>query len=108
MTISRYDKENKKVVLTDQDIKLVEDFYSSFKIPMSGELEDIIKTFKTKGEKFTVRDQELFRIAIAGSILYTDHPLFNSDIFTKNIKESCEAELFESRFNLDVEEELSK
>lgn len=104
MATERYDKNNRKVVLTESDVNIIEDFYSSFKIPMHAQLRAQVDSLKEKigNGTYTVEDQNKLRAALAYSVLNTKHQILESDIFTQNIKDTCAAELYEVQFELDI------
>lgn len=106
--IERYDKNNPKVIVTEQDIQIIDDLFTSFKIPMSPKLKAELSKFRSSPETYTIKDQEKLRAYLAHSIVYTDHDLFNSEIFTTNIKDKCEKEWFEAQFYLDLGAELGE
>jgi len=72
-----------KVVLSDDDVKMVEDFFQHYNDPKTNnlvlppDLRREIEAFKSKAKdgSYTTEDQMKFTVALCGAISNTTHPL---------------------------------
>jgi len=105
--MERHDEEKKKVVMTADDFKNVEEFFTHFKIEMPEVLNERIVSYKKDPREFSFDDQKLFRAFIAHAMNTVDHPLVKDDVF-KNIRAKCEAAWYSAQFDLDLEQMLKE
>lgn len=105
--MDRHDEEKKQVVLTADDFKNAEEFFTHFKIEMPEAIAQRIAAYKQDPASFSFEDQKKFRAYIAHSMITIDHPLVKDEVF-KNIRAKCEAVWYESQFDMDLEKILSE
>jgi len=104
--MERHCEEKKKVVMTADDFKNVEEFFTHFKIEMPELLNERITSYKKDPREFSFDDQKLFRAFIAHAMNTVDHPLVKDDVF-KNIRTKCDKAWFDAQFDSDITTLLS-
>jgi hypothetical protein len=105
--MDRHDEEKKKVVITSEDVKNTEEFFSHFKMEMPPNVAKSLEKFKADPKAFTFEDQRALRGHLAHAVITIDHPLVKDDVF-KNIRAKCEKAWFDYSFEQDLEKELSE
>jgi hypothetical protein len=101
--MQRHDEEKRVVVLTPEDVKNVEDFFTHFKLQTPPLMQQMLNKFKNADPKtLTFEDQKLFRAALAMSMNTVDHPLVKDQAFA-NIRSKCEKAWFDAQFDMDIE-----
>ena len=101
--MERHDLNERKVVITADDIKNIAEFFSHFKIKMSVGLIKSIEDFNSNPTGFTFDDQIKLRAYLAHSIVISDHPLITDKVFN-NIRTNCDRVWFDTQFDLDSQE----
>ena len=103
--MERHDLNARKVVMTADDIKNIEEFFNHFKIKMSVGLTKSIEGFKMNPAGFTFDDQIKLRAYLAHNIVASDHPLITDKVFG-NIRANCDKAWFDTQFDMDLEDAL--
>ena len=105
-----FEKEE-KVVLGDQEIKNIRDFFTRFKLEMSPEHDAVLTAFTEPGGK-TIRNQKLIKMFLA-EIMVNAHegplapiPIFKDPAFDE-LKKVCTREYYNLKFDFEVEGSLS-
>lgn len=101
--MERHDLNLRKVVMTPDDIKNIEEFFGHFKIKVPVHLQKVLDKFKGNPTGFTFDDQCQLRAFIAHTMVSSDHPLLTDKVFG-NIRANCDKAWFEAQFDMDVEE----
>lgn len=100
-------EENKdKIVISEDDISNVEQFFSHFDIAMPERLEKELKVFKQKGKKYAIEDQHNLKIALVKAVIDVEHDLLKDEIFD-SVKSSCQETWYNAQFDNLMEEALS-
>lgn len=100
--MQRHDEEKQIVVLTVEDIKNVEDFFTHFKLKSSDLINEIVAKMKADPKSITFEDQKYFRAAIAHAMNTIDHPLVKDQAFA-SIRAKCEKVWFDAQFDMDID-----
>jgi hypothetical protein len=100
--MDRYDEEAQKVVMTADDFKNIEEFFTHFKIPMPELLTAVIAEYRANPGKFEFDDQRKLRVALAHAVITAEHPLLKDDVF-KNIRANCDKAFYDGQFQYDLE-----
>lgn len=103
-----------RVVLTADDIKMVEDFFQHYNDPktnnliMPEKLTQEIEKFKEKSKthSYTVEDQRLFSIAISEALHKTTHPLLK-DPAIADVISACSEVWTDAQFYEEFEKTLA-
>ena len=103
--MQRHDEEKRVVVLTPEDIKNVEDFFTHFKLQPPELLQQMLDKFRKDPKSMTFEDQKIFRAAIAMSMTSIDHPLVKDSVFN-SIRAKCDKAYFDAQFDMDIEKAL--
>lgn len=103
--MQRHDEEKRVVVITPEDLKNVEDFFTHFKLTPPPLMRQMLDKMKADPKAITFEDQKLFRAALAMSMNTIDHPLVKDQAFA-NIRTKCEKAWFDAQFDLDIEQVL--
>lgn len=98
--------EERRVVVNQEDVKNIEDFFNHFRIPIPDFLKTQLDKFKNSPESYTYDDQCLLKTELARAIASSDHELFKDELFT-NVLNNCSKEWYDAQFNRDLEEALS-
>lgn len=102
-----------KVVLSSDDISMVEDFFQHYNDPktnnlaMTDYLSREIKIFKEKlaTGSYTPEDQKRFTIALSGAISRTTHPLLRDEAI-KDVLLACDAVWNDAQFYEELEKAI--
>lgn len=94
------------VVVTSEEVDNMIKLFDVFDIPLSKEMEQEVKVFKQAGDKYTLEDQERFRIALASMITESDHELWSFDDEMKRVVECIKERLVSISFKKDLEDSL--
>lgn len=105
--MERHDEEKKNVVISLDDIKNVEDFFTHFKLTMPEMLVKAITDIRANPSNITFENQKSFRKGIAFAMISIDHPLIKDEAF-KAIRDKCETAFYSEQFDKDIEEILTK
>jgi hypothetical protein len=103
--VQRHDEEKRVVVLTPEDVKNVEDFFTHFKLQPPELMRIMLEKFRKDPKAVTFDDQKLFRAAIAMSMTSIDHPLVKDQAFV-SIRTKCDKAYFDAQFDMDIEKAL--
>lgn len=103
-----------KVVVTDDDMKLVEDFFQHYNdpktnnLPMTDRLKSEIAKFrsKSKGGQYSPVDQRNFAIALCNAMNATTHPLLR-DLALKEVMDSVATVDNDAQFYDELEKALT-
>ena len=95
-----------KVVVSAEDIKNIEEFFSHFRIDIPAYLQTQLDVYRAAPDEYTLDKQKLLRAELAHAIVSSDHELMKDGVFT-NIVENCDKEWFDAQFNRDFEGDLS-
>lgn len=96
------------IVIKPQDIGNLSSFFYYFNIQPTDELKKEIEIFQQLGDKYTLEDQERFRIAFGNFIAYSDHPLFNFSDKIKQVVDNIRENTSMISFNHDLEKSLEE
>ena len=105
--MERHDVEKRQVVITADDVKNVNDFFTHFKIEMPVNLRSSIDTFTKDPTSFTFEDQCKLRAFLAHAVTSVDHVLLKDQVFA-TIRAKCEKTWFEANFDMDLEKVLTE
>ena len=102
-----------KVVLSDDDIKMVEEFFRHYNDPktnnlvMSVRLRNEINRFKEKANtgSFSLEDQRNFTIALCESLRNTSHPLLRDEAI-KDVIGACDQVFTDAKFYEEFEKAI--
>ena len=98
----------KSIVIKEEDIQHIKQFFTHFNVPMPEKLAKIVNNYDPN--TFSLRDQEYLRAALTESIVYM-RDVVKHELFTPKecdpLIEHCRASLFDIEFNLQMEEALS-
>jgi hypothetical protein len=102
-----------KVVLSDDDVRMVEDFFQHYNDPktnnliMTDLLRHEISTFrdKVKNGSYTVEDQKKFTIALCGALSRTTHPLLRDEAI-KDVLGACDVVWTDAQFYEEFEKAI--
>lgn len=103
-----------KVVLTEDDIKLVEDFFAHYNnsklnnLVITDSLRNEIDKFKklNTSQAYTVEDQKAFTIALSGALANTSHPLLR-DPAIADVIGACQEVWADAQFYEELEKTIS-
>ena len=106
--------EKKEVVISEDDIKNVRNFFSQFNSPVPQYLEDSLNDYTENSDSYTIEQQNQLRVSIARSIL--DAKENGSDLLKdilanevwKGVMSNCQDAHFSAQFDETVVEELTK
>ena len=101
------EQEEKKVVVNQEDIQNIEDFFKHFRIPIPNYLQQQIDVFKQDPNNYTYDKQCVLKSELAHAISESDHELFKDELFSNVIK-NCAKEWYDTQFNRDLESALSE
>lgn len=101
-------KTLKDVVISQDDIRNLRDFFTHFKVEVCPELEDVLKRWESKEKNaLTPQDQEDLRVAICVNMMKSNHKMFKDELFAPILKNS-EKIVFDATFKSELEDQLSK
>ena len=100
-------QSEKQVVLGNEDIKNIEEFFGHFNIVIPEQLKARIDIFKKSGGGYTVEQQTELKIELARAVINSDHELLKDEVFGR-IMDNCDKEWFDAQFTRDIEEALSE
>lgn len=103
--MQRHDEEKRIVVLTAEDIKNVDDFFTHFKLKAPELILNLVEKMKKDPKSITFEDQKHFRAAIAYAMNTIDHPLVKDNAF-QNIRTKCDKAWYDAQFEMDIEKVL--
>lgn len=95
-------EEQNKVVITSEDIKNIEDFFSHFRMDMPDYLREQLDVFKNNPEAYTIDNQLALKSELAHALVESDHELLKDDLF-KDVIDNCSKEWFDTQFQRDFE-----
>jgi hypothetical protein len=98
--------EPDKVVINDEDLKHIEDFFNHFEIPMHDRLKARIQEFRDDPAGYTVLQQKRLRQEMSHAIVNTDHPLLQDELFSY-LRANCAHDDYHAQFDRDIEEALT-
>lgn len=98
--------DEKKAILSIEDINNVEEFFRHFSIPIPKYLQDQIDIYKANLSSYSLENQERFKAELSRAIIESDHELLQDDIFS-NIKHFCDEVWYNAQFERDLEEVLT-
>ena len=101
------------VVLSEDDIRMVEDFFTHYNdpktnnLPMTDKLRNEINIFKDKSKQgaYSVEDQKRFTIALSGALSHTTHPLLLDEAI-KDVIGACDAVWTDAQFYEEFEKAI--
>lgn len=99
-----------KVVVSEDDMKMVEDFFKHYNDPvtnnlvMTESLRNEIKKFRTSKD-YSVEDQKAFTIALCHSIHNTTHPLLKDEAI-KDVIDACTDVYTDAKFYEEFEKRV--
>ena len=102
-----------KVVITADDIRLIEEFFTHFNDPaqqnlvMQPSLQNEIQLFKSDPDKYTVADQTRLRAALCESFSKTTHQLLRDEAL-KPVMQATEEIYNEAKFYEELETALTE
>ena len=99
--------EETKALISGEDIKNIEEFFSHFRIEVPSYLKEQLDIFKADPGAYTADKQAMLKAELAHTIVSSDHELMTDGVFS-NICLKCDKEWFETQFNRDLESELSE
>lgn len=94
-------EETNKVVINQEDIKNIEDFFNHFRIEIPSYLQTELEVFKNDPNNYTYDKQCKLKTELAHAIVSSDHELFKDDLFANVIK-NCNKEWFDAQFDRDL------
>ena len=102
-----------KVVLSDDDVKMVEDFFQHYNDPktnnliMTPLLRKELEAFKGKAKdgSYTVEDQKRFTVALCGALSNTTHPLLKDEAI-KDVIGACDTVWTDAQFYEEFEKAI--
>ena len=102
-----------KVVLSDDDVKMVEDFFQHYNNPqtnnlvMTDILRDEIESFKNKVKdgSYSTEDQRRFTVALCGALRQTTHPLLRDEAI-KDVLGACDSVWSDAQFYEEFEKAI--
>jgi hypothetical protein len=106
--------QKKEVVISEDDIKNVRNFYQQFNSPIPQHLEDQLNEFTNSKDNYTVEQQQKLKVSIARSILEAREegsPLIKDILQNEvwdGVVQNCRDCHFDAQFDEDVVEEFSK
>jgi hypothetical protein len=95
-----------KVVVGNEDIKNIEEFFDHFHIPIPQYLRDELDKFKNNPGAYTVDMQKKLKTELAHAVVSSDHELLKDEVFGRIIN-NCDKEWFDTQFNRDLEDALT-
>jgi uncharacterized protein (DUF1786 family) len=99
-------KENEEsVVLTQEDMRNVREFFNHFNIDMPEYLDKTILSVEKENE-ITLQSQKNFKTSLVRAISESNHELFKDSLFEEIVPE-CEKEWYEAQFSQDFEAAMS-
>jgi len=99
--------EENATLVSGEDIKNIEEFFSHFRIPVPDYLQEQLEVFKADPNTYTMDKQKMLKSELAHAIVSSDHELMNDGVFA-NICQKCDKEWFETQFDRDLEDGLSE
>ena len=96
------DETTNKVVINQEDIKNIEDFFNHFRIPIPTFLKSELDVFRNSPDDYSYDKQCKLKSELAHAIVDSDHELFKDDLF-KNVIKNCNKEWFDTQFDRDLE-----
>jgi len=100
--MSNNEETSNKVVINQEDIKNIEDFFNHFRIEIPEFLSKELQVFKDNPAEYNYDKQCKLKSELAHTIVSSDHELFKDELF-KNVLGNCNKEWFETQFNRDLE-----
>ncbi len=97
-------EKEESVVLTQEDMRNVREFFNHFNITIPTYLDKIIKRVESE-ETITLESQKIFKTILARTISESEHELFKDSLFEEIIPE-CEKEWYDAQFRQDFEEAM--
>jgi hypothetical protein len=99
-----------KVVLSDDDVKMVEDFFQHYNDPktnnlmMTETLANEISLFREKAKSggYSTEDQKRFTVALCYALGHTTHPLLRDEAI-KDVLNACDAVWTDAQFYEELE-----
>jgi len=101
------EKTLKEVVLNQDDIRNLRDFFAHFKVEVIPELDAVLKRWEEKKEKVTPQDQGDLRVQLCANMLRSGHKMFADELF-KPILANSEKIVFDATFKSELETQLSQ
>lgn len=100
------EEEVNKVVINQEDIKNVEDFFNHFRIEIPKFLQAELDVFKDDPESYNLDKQAKLKSELAHAIVSSDHELFKDDLFV-NVMKNCNKEWYDTQFDRDINDVFS-
>lgn len=100
-----------RVVLTEDDMRMVEDFFAHYNDPklnnlvMTTALKRELDKFRDKKNSYSVEDQKAFTIALCGALAKTTHPLLRDEAI-KDVLAACENVHTDAQFYEEFEKTI--
>jgi hypothetical protein len=102
-----------KVVLSDDDVKMVEDFFQHYNDPktnnliMTDYLRREITSFREKAKdgSYSTEDQKRFTVALCGALCNTTHPLLRDEAI-KDVLGACDSVWTDAQFYEEFEKAI--
>ena len=101
-------KELDSIVVKKEDVENLENFFKYFDMKPSSDLRSSMDKFTNNPDDFSLEDQEDFRIALAGFITTSDHPLFNFNDKIKEVTANISKNLSEITVSRDLKKALEE
>jgi hypothetical protein len=99
-------EEGNKVVINEEDIKNIEDFFNHFRIDIPDFLKSELDTYRSSPDTYGIDNQEKLKAELAHAIVASDHELFKDKLF-ENVVKNCTKCWFDTQFDRDLESGLS-
>ena len=94
--------KEEEVVISEEDIKNVNDYFEHFSIDMPTKLAESLKRFKANP---TLKNQKYFKLQMCNTIKGSKHESFQDEMFAP-VKVTAEKARYELQFEFDVDDEL--
>jgi len=101
------EKKLKEVVLNNDDIKNLREFFVHFKVEIIPELEEVLTRWESKREKVTPQDQEDLKVALCANMLASEHQMFKDELF-KPILENSSKIVYDATFEREIKNQLAE
>jgi len=100
------EKEDNKVLINQEDIKNIEDFFNHFRIEIPNFLQAELDVFKNNPDEYNLDKQAKLKSELGHAIISSDHELFKDDLFV-NVMKNCNKEWFDTQFDRDINNTFS-
>ena len=108
------EQEKKEVVISEDDVKNVRNFFSQFNSPIPSHLEESLNDFTNNSDSYTIEQQGQLKVSIARSLLEAKEggsdllkDILSNEVWD-GVMNNCQEAHFNAQFDETVVEELGK